>query len=77
MGGVEGVEWGMSGRKETCSLAVFLRNVRRLDEQLSELQRLQNRVRTAEIRAIGRKRRYIAQLLTGTSTSTAAPITFH
>jgi hypothetical protein len=72
--GVEGVEWGMSGRKEAYSPAVFLRNVRGLDEQLSELQRLQNRVRIAEMRAIGRKRRYIARLLTS---STAAPITFH
>ena len=49
MSGVEGVEWGMSGRKETYSPAVFLRNVRGLDEQLSELQRLQNRVRIAEM----------------------------
>ena len=64
----------MSIRRET-GPAVFLRNVRGLDAQLSELQKLQSRVRIAEIRAIGRRRRYIARLLT--ATRTAAAITLH
>jgi hypothetical protein len=50
--------------KETYSPAIFLRNVLGLDEQLSELQQLRNRVRIAEMRAIGRKRGCVAPLLT-------------
>jgi hypothetical protein len=61
----------VSGRKETCSPAVLLRNVRALDEQYSELQKLRNRVRKAEMRLIGRKRRRVARLLTDTSKSRA------
>jgi hypothetical protein len=57
--------------RETYNPAIFLRKVHGLDEQFSELQKLRNRVRIAEMEAIGRKRRHIAPLLTGTSTSTA------
>ena len=62
----------MSTRREAYSPAVFLRNVRGLDEQLSELQKLRNRVRIAEMRAIRRKRRYVGRLLTDHATSTAS-----
>ena len=52
----------MSMNRETYNSAVFLRNVRGLDEQLSELKKLGKRVLKAEMRAIGSKRRYVARL---------------
>jgi hypothetical protein len=47
---------GESSRRETYSPAVFLRNLRALDVQFSELRKLRKRVQIAEMRAIGRKR---------------------
>ena len=52
----------ISGRRETHSVAVLFRNLRGLNEQFSKLQKLRDRVLKAEMRAIGRKRRYVARL---------------
>jgi hypothetical protein len=57
-----GFSMSISGRRVTHSAAVFFRNVRGLDEQLSELKKLRKRVLKAEMRAIGSKRRYVARL---------------
>jgi hypothetical protein len=50
----------MSIGRKAHSAAVFLRNLRTLDVQFSELRKVRKRLQIAEMRAAGRKRRYVS-----------------